>query len=288
MQTRYKEKLMQAGDMIFGVVFPEYRKGGKRRGRFQPTSEVQARNNERRAAEWHRLMVHANFVRNDYFTTLTYDDDSLPATKAVFDRDVRNFIRRIKRAYKAAGLELKYYMEKVSGDGVRPHAHVYLSGGIDRNIIDGLWGRGYCNTRRLQFNECGVQDLATYSGMQHVGERTRRRGEHRYSGSRNLKKPVERTNLTRYSKAAVEEIADAGNPQGIFAARYKGYWLAEFPQVYQNPVTHGWRMTFVLYNPFSDNLEPYVKKRNQARYRVDESGIISEKWEDFTFEAGSL
>lgn len=279
MQCRYKEKIVKAGDMIFGLVYPEYRKAGKRRGPFRETSEVQARNNERRSLEMHRWIVHANFTREDYFLTPTFDDDNLPDTKRDFDREIRNFVCRLKRLYKKSGVELKYYIERVFGEGVRPHFHVYLTGGVSRDLIEETWGRGYCNTKRLQFTECGIVDLTVYAGTQKSGEGKprRRKGEKRYSGSRNLKKPAERTNVTRYSKAAVEEIADSGNPQGIFAARYKGYWLAEFPVVTRNPVTHGWWMSFVLYKPFSENLEPFIRVRNGKKYAVGEDGEIWER-----------
>ena len=33
MQCRYKEKIIEAGDMIFGAVYATYRKPGKRRGK---------------------------------------------------------------------------------------------------------------------------------------------------------------------------------------------------------------------------------------------------------------
>ena len=279
MQCRYKEKIVKAGDMIFGLVYPEYRKAGKRKGKFRETSEVQARNNERRSLEMHRWIVHENFTREDSFLTLTFDSENLPETKKDFDREIRNFVCRLKRLYKKSGVELKYYIERVFGEGARPHAHVYLSGGVSRDLIEVTWGRGYCNTKRLQFTECGIADLTVYAGTQKSGEGKprRRKGEKRYSGSRNLIKPAERTNVTRYSKAAVEEIADAGNPQEIFAARYKGYWLSEFPVLIQNPVTHGWWMSFVMYKPFSENLEPFVRVRNGKKYAVGEDGEIWER-----------
>ena len=280
MQCRYREKLVEAGDMIFGTVYAEYRKAGKRRGPFRETSEVQARNNERRSLEYHRWLLHMNFTRKDYFLTLTFDNENLPTTKADLDREIRNYISRVKRIYRRSGIELRYVTIRTDGEGVRPHCHIYLTGGVDRDLLELAWGRGYCNVKRVQFNECGISDLAVYTGAQKSGagegRPRRRKGEKRWSGSRNLIKPAERTNVTRYSKKAVEEIADAGNPQEIFAKRYRGYWLAEFPVMVQNPVTHGWWMSFVLYKPFSENLEPYVRARNTKKYSVGEDGAIEE------------
>lgn len=281
MQCRYKEKLVKAGDMIFGLVYPEYRKAGKRRGPFRETCEVQARNNERRSLENHRWIIHENFTRKDLLLTLTYDEKNKPETKERFDRDIRNFICRVKRLYKRNGAELKYYIVRTSGEGVRPHAHIYITGGVSRDLLEETWGKGFCNTKRLQFTECGITDLSEYTGMQKDGEDKpkRRKGEKRYSGSRNLVRPPERVNVTRYSKAAVEAIADAANPHEFFAKRYKGYWLAEYPVMFQNPVNRGWWMSFILYKPFSENLEPFIRDRNRKWYEIGEDGNISEKEE---------
>lgn len=276
MQCRYREKVVKCGDMLFGVIYPEYRKAGKRRGPFRPTSEVQAQNNERRSIEWHRWVVHANFTNRDFFVSPTFDEENVPADRESLDREIRNYIARLKRYYTRHGAELKYYIERVIGEGVRPHFHLYLSGGVDRLAVEELWGRGFCNVKQLEFNECGVTDLTVYSGMQKsgAGKPKRRKGEHRFSGSRNLTKPVEHVNTVRYSKADVEAIADAANPHKMFADRYKGFWLSEFPEIRQNPVVHGWWISFVMYRPDSRYLMPYIRARNRKRYRTEADGAL--------------
>ena len=278
MQCRYKEKVVKCGDMIFGVIYPEYRKAGRRRGPFRETSEVQARNNERRSVEYHKWVVHENFTNRDYFVSPTFDEENLPADRDGMDREIRNYIARLKRHYARTGAEFRYYIERVFGEGVRPHFHLYLSGGVDRLAVEELWGRGFCNVKQLEFNECGITDLAVYSGTQSgrgEGKPRRRKGEHRFSGSRNLKKPVERVNTVRYSKADVEAIADAANPHKLFADRYKGYWLSEFPDIHLNAVNHGWWISFAMYRPDSSYLMPYIRARNRKKYRKEEGGAFA-------------
>lgn len=261
---------MICGDMIWGEVHPTWRAAGKRRGKFRETSEVQQRLNDR-AAELRLITIaHANFTSADYALHLTYAEDELPEDTEDFERDIRNFVARLRRIYKRAGSELKYIVVRGwSGKG-RPHIHMILSGGAERDVIEDAWGRGRSNCDRLEFDETGIVDLTRYiSGQGKSGkadaDHVRKKGERRWSGSRNLVKPVEKTNVTRYSRAAMEEIADSANPHKIFADRYPGYWLSEFPEIRQNPVTHAWELSFVLYRPDSANLAAYARREGRRR-----------------------
>ena len=256
MTCRYKEKIIEAGDMIFGAVYATYRKPGKRRGKWKPTSEVQEKLNDRHARERLTWTVHANFTKKDYVITLTYAEGCYPETEKRFEKDTRNYIDRLRRIYKKAGKELRYIVIKAFGENGRCHLHIIVSGGVDREIVENAWEYGRRNTRRLQFNACGIVDLSRYlSDQRHAGRR-------RWSGSRNLVKPVERTNLTRYSRKALKEIAESANPHKIFSDRYPGYWLSEFPEVSKNGFNGSYYMTFVMYKPESNNLERYARRRS--------------------------
>lgn len=283
MQCRYKEKLVVAGDMIFGIVYPEYRKAGKRRGRFRETSEVQALNNERRAQDYFKWLIHKNYTKDDFALTLTFDQENLPKDKAEYEKAIRNYTSRVKRFYRKRGIEPKIVTVRVRDDEVRSHFHLFISGGVDRDAVCELWGKGFANGKKLQFNECGVIDLSRYISGQKNGKNgkpIRKKGERRWSCTRNVEKPVERTNVTRYSKAALEEIADSGNPEGTFAARYPGYWPSEkFVDIVKNPVTHGYWMSFSLYRPDGENLMEYIRKRNAEKYEK-KNGVFSRKARD--------
>lgn len=254
---------------MYGEVHPTWRPAGKRRGRFRETSETQQKLNDRAARIRLVTTALANFHRGDYALHLTYSDEELPEDAEGFERDIRNAVARLRRKYRKAGAELKYIIVRGwSGKG-RPHVHMLISGGIGREALEDCWGHGRANCDRLEFDENGIADLVDYMAGQKddgkAGEgHARAKGERRWSGSRNLKKPVERTNLTRYSKAACEEIADAGNPHKLFADRYPGYWLSEFPDVRLNPVTHAWEMSFVLYRPDSPDLAEYARRERRS------------------------
>lgn len=255
MQCKYKEKLVYAGDMIFGVVYGTFRKAGKRRGKFKETSDVQAALNERHAREYLTWLIHANFDRHDMAVSLTYDDGCYPETEERFEKDIRNYIARVKRLYKKAGAEFKYIIIKAFGESGRCHLHIIMSGGVDRDTVEAAWEYGRTNADRLQFNVCGVIDLSQYLGNQ------RKAGKRRWSGSKNLIKPAEKVNEHRYSKRELKEIMDAGSPHKYFAEKYEGYWLSEFPEVKRNAINGSYYMTFVLYKPDSVNLEKYARQK---------------------------
>lgn len=258
MQCRYKEKLIYAGDMIFGVVYPVFRKSGARRGKFKETSEIQKKLNERKSTERLTWLIHANFGKGDLGLHLTYADGYVPESEEDFERDVKNYIRRISRLYKKAGICMKYvYVTEYSETG-RAHVHMILSGGVDRDVLENAWGMGRCNADRLQFNECGIVDLAKY-----ITKSERAKFRRRYVTSRNLAKPVEKTNVHQWSRKQLTEVDEVGNPHKRFADLYPGYWLSEFPKVEKNGVNGGMYMQFVLYRPDGENLVEYRKKMNK-------------------------
>lgn len=255
MQCRYREKLVRAGDMIFGTVYATYRKAGSRRGKFKETSEVQARNNERRSLEYLTWLIHNNFDKNGMVVHPTYEDGCYPETEEQFKKDMRNYMARLKRLYQSAKKELRYIVIYAFGETGRLHFHVIISGGVSRDKVESAWGMGRINADRMQFNECGVVDLSRYVFSQrHVGKR-------RWTGSRNLVKPVEKKTDGKYSRKDLTDIMESPNPHKQFADRYPGYWLSEFPQIEKNGVDGSYYMTFVLYKPDSKNLERYARRR---------------------------
>lgn len=258
MQCRYKEKLIYAGDMIFGVVYPVFRKSGARRGKFKETSEIQKKLNERKSTERLTWLIHTNFGKGDIALHLTYADGYVPESEEDFERDVKNYIRRISRLYKKAGICLKYVYVTEYSEAGRAHVHMILSGGVDRDVLENAWGMGRCNADRLQFNECGIVDLAKY-----ITKSERAKFRRRYVTSRNLAKPVEKTNVHQWSRKQLTEVDEVGNPHKKFADLYPGYWLSEFPKVEKNGVNGGMYMQFVLYRPDGENLVGYRKKMNK-------------------------
>ena len=267
MQCRYKERAYVCGDMIFLSVIPTWRKSGKRRGRFKPTSEDQARLNTKYALLRLQMTIHANFTRHDVRFELTYNDRYLPEDEEQFERDQQAFIRHARKLYREAGVEFKYIRIPAWSEDGRPHVHMILTGGVDYKKLHELWGMGRARWEYLQFDECGVVDLGFYLGSQKRAGKTdkvheRAKGQRRWSGSRNLVKPAERSDVHTYARHELEMLADAGYAKRhlFFSLAYPGYWLSEQPSIRWNEVNKAWYMDAVLYNPRSDNLESYARR----------------------------
>ena len=83
----------------------------------------------------------------------------------------------------------------------RCHHHVILSGGIDRDRIEALWGQGYANSKRLQFGQKGVAGLACYMVKGQINYR-------RYNCSRNLIRPEPAEFDGRMDRAEQQRLAE--------------------------------------------------------------------------------
>ncbi len=172
---------------------------GHRRCKAQPTSEVQTKLNEKNRQNHFTDLVHANFTDRDYFVTLTYRDDLMPDTAEDAAKAIQNYFRRIKTRCKKRGIEApKYlYVTERGAESGRIHHHVFISCGLSRDELEGIWGKGYANSRRLKFDENGVEGLVRYSlksGVHRPTEDDEKVGYRTYSGSKNLVQPERRQN----------------------------------------------------------------------------------------------
>ena len=172
------------------------------------------------------LLMDANFGRNDLHVTLTYR--GTPPDYEQARKDVRNYLRAVKRMREKAGLpEMKYIyvLEEEGGDGEkrRIHVHLMMTGGISREALEEKWGRGYANCDRLQPEEgTGLLELARYFTKQ--GMEKHRRA---WSASKNLRQPRTTVSRTRMSNARVRRLCQEmpGNAAEIMGQLYPAYKL---------------------------------------------------------------
>ena len=200
MKTVYREKRYYCGEYLDVYIYPTYRQGRSRGKRSKPTSAAQAKLNQRHREEKLVRLLHANFTPDDLEIHLTYQQQ--PESPEEAQRLLRNYIRRVQRARKKQGLPpLKYIAvtEKGSKNG-RYHHHVTLSGGMDRDELEKLWGLGYANSRRLQFTESGLAGLGHYIVKSPLYARA-------WNASKNLIDPEPKTRDGRISGRRAEELA---------------------------------------------------------------------------------
>lgn len=218
----------------------EHRKG-KRSKKKKVSLPKQEKMNSKNARRKLVQLAETNFGQGGIFLTTTYKDIYLPQSYDDSQREVRNYIRRIRDKMKALGIkeELKYIvitsMREGKGDNepVRYHHHFLISCGLDRDTLESLWRRkrkkgekvgdaiGYANSKRIQEDEnTGILGLANYLARHTTYKR-------RWSCSQNLERPYERTNDHKYSNKKLLQYALDPYEIDRWEKIYKGYTIAD-------------------------------------------------------------
>lgn len=223
----YCTKTERAGDTLVLTVYPILGRSDRAKAeaaRKAMSRERQTRYNRERARRRLALLMDANFGKNDLHVTLTYR--GTPPDYEQARKDVRNYLRAVKRMREKAGLpEMKYIyvIEEEGGDGEkrRIHVHLMMTGGISREALEEKWGRGYANCDRLQPEEGnGLMELARY--FTKLEQEKHRRA---WSASKNLRKPRTTVSRTRMSNARVRRLCQEmpGNAAEVMGKLYPGY-----------------------------------------------------------------
>lgn len=224
----YRTRTTKAGPRLEAEIYPMY--GREKTGRLRAekknmTPEKVARLNMERSERHAVLLTEANFSENDYHVTLTYKGETPDYKRAKMD--VRNWTDKLKRLRAKEGLEPLKYIGAIEGgtDGTREriHIHIIVNGGINREIMESLWGKGYANADRLRPDENGLEAVARYIIKQ---SRTgKEKFKKRWFASRNLKQPKTRTSDTKVTNAKVRKIAGdmLNEARAIMEKVYPGY-----------------------------------------------------------------
>lgn len=219
----YRTRTTKAGPRLECEIYPIWARSQKvraRAARENLTPEAMKRLNDERGRRYLVQLADANFGENDIHLTLTYAGNAPDYAQA--QKDVRNFIAKLKRRREKMGLsELKYIYTIESdeeGQKNRTHIHMLTSGGMDRSEVEKIWRKGYANADRLQPTENGLEAIARYLIKQ---QRNRRR----WSASKNLKKPSVRTSDTKASNAKVRRAASGfeNEARTVMEKMYPGY-----------------------------------------------------------------
>lgn len=266
MRCLYRERRYHCGNYLEVDIFPVFQKQSGRGKKAKPTSEVQARLNEHNAEQKLIRILNANFTPEDIEIHLTYTDENLPDTPEEAERDVANYLRRVKRLRKKLELPALKYVNVPGGGigGTRFHFHITMSGGVERSLLEELWGYGYANARKLQFNENGVEGLGRYVARQFTAHKDELPFRKRWSASRNLIIPEPKDRDGKLSQKKVKELAtiEAGSREP-FEKLYEGYRLSEVRPFY-NEVNGGYYLCVKMYR-IGASFSNTRKRRTQYR-----------------------
>lgn len=185
-------------------------KGEKRSPKRARTPEeikaVNQLNKEKRV----RHLIKQNFKTGDYFVTLNFGDDYLGRSLASIRRtEIRNFLARLRRAYKKADIPFKFIIRvEMGARKARPHIHIIMNRipDLDR-IINEQWtyGKG-ANIEPLTDDPETALKLAGYITKQPTAEEQNKIDAFcggdiskmmYYSCSRNLERPVPKQRAIR-------------------------------------------------------------------------------------------
>lgn len=217
----YLRKTTISGNMIESEIYPVWKcKNDIPRGKRRRSSrEAQKRLNDKNSRKNIVRLINCNFIRNDLYITLTYQDGYLPDEKRA-RKDIRNFLARVKRYRKRNKISepLKYIYaigyENNPGKSkkIRIHHHLIMNN-MNRDDIEDLWGMGRADARRLEPDDFEFEGVGRYIANQ---------GPERIGHSQNLKKPIvtkDRTTLTR--RKAERLIRNENDYREYFENKYK-------------------------------------------------------------------
>lgn len=245
MRSFYREKQIYHGNYLDVDIYPVFADGsrrGSRRKKAKPTSEVQAKLNEKYAKLKNVHLVNSNFTSDDLFISPTYDDRYLPATAEEAIKDLKNYLRRLRRALKKLGKDLKYFACYEQSKTGRHHLHIIITGGLTYIEIQNLWGYGFVDMSPLYFNEFGVKGLTKYIIKEANNEK-------KIIHSRNLVNPTEKQRDGKLSKKKVMDIHNYNvDAREVCRKLYPEYELADMEPFY-NDVNGHYYISLRLYKP---------------------------------------
>lgn len=184
--------------------------------------------------------------------------------------NVRKFIRALRALVRRKGGEVKklkylYVTEETytrhpdpAYDRARYHHHMLITREVGNGVIltrdeiEQLWqdmpfasGRVRCDRLQPDTNN-GLSAVAQYLVKQEKGEtliteKGARKSQHRYAGSKNLKKPKPTVADHKISRRRVQRLATdvRANAKDIFESLYPGYKLCEEPTVRTSDYVEG-------------------------------------------------
>ena len=264
-QMGYKARTTTGGTRLEAELYPAYgraKMGKVRAAKKNQTKDAQERANHARSIRREIMLAEANFTSADYFLHLTYKTEP---TYERAEKDVRNFLNRVKNLRKKRGLpELKYICVIEDGEGKkRIHCHLLISGGIHRDELERIWndakvsGGGIIKAERLD-TENGLEGAVVYmakelwaKGYRNNPDEDEIDGIARYMvqhankkkswrNSRNLTPPTVSVSASRFSNRKVKNIAKdfRALAKEILEKTYPGYRYVTHA-VYYSDVTDG-------------------------------------------------
>lgn len=163
-------------------------------------------------------LANNNFGPEDLSLHLTYAPLRRPETVDQAQKDVTNYLARLKRYRKKNGLpDLKYIAVIEKSDEGWLHHHLIIND-MDRDAAETIWKAGRANADRLKPDEYGLEGLVRYITKDPQGNK-------RWSASKNLIQPEIRVRDAKFTKREVDKLASNPEDREKIEKLYEGYCL---------------------------------------------------------------
>lgn len=246
------------------------------------STEAQKKYNENQSVKQAVYIVNENFDSNDNILHLTFKPENAPKDENELHRLVKNYFNRLKRLRKKELSRVTKLLEALPGDEIFDsqrkelelkkskleapfkyfytkeeeeykrgpykgcknfHPHIFITGGIDRDVLEELWPFGTrCNADRFQPERFGPETMAKYMMKDPKGYR-------RFCCSRNISRTYKQPKIkdARFSAAHLAKLAqERVDDAAYWEKKYKGYrFLRAFPRF--NEFNGHWYLTVVMY-----------------------------------------
>ena len=179
---RYRRTII-AGDVMEIEEYTCYSHQAKTYSRgmnINETDEEKAQRNFRDSIKKLARLINCNFRQGDLFITLTHRDRVTPAEA---DKELTNFLRRLKRYRKKHDLPELKYIARTESEKKREHHHLIING-MSQDVIYDLWKLGRVMISRLEPGG-DYTGLAVYVMKEETEPQKRR-----WRASKNLDKPI--------------------------------------------------------------------------------------------------
>ena len=207
----YIKRTIYAGDEIYvtKINAPMFGNHNSRSERVKPTAPAVKKCSDFRAAELCEAKLKLNFRPHDWHIALTYSCPPEEQTDERCSKDLRNFLDKLKRRCIKNGITLKYL--KMTEKGVRSHKihhHLVLPQEISISMMYECWSFGQIRILNTLYANGDFKGLAEYFVDKTKGgqkDDDRKKGEHRFTFSRNCKEPkitYELIHFSRWNKPA--------------------------------------------------------------------------------------
>lgn len=205
------------------------------------TTAAQKRLNARHASEKLEQLINANFGPGDMLPSLTYRKKGAPKDMEEANRNVRNFLARLRRLCRKQGLPDPVYVyvtetKHSKWEGTTYHHHMALKVQLHRDDVQALWRKkhGYGDIKIAWDKENNLTQWAKYMAKEvcagaHDEEYAKR---HRWAASKGLKTSEPTTADKKISRRRVETMAkeiqrDPETAKMHMEACYPGYEVLE-------------------------------------------------------------